>query len=154
MIYPISENETELTVVSKNQFDIKKFLFKLFRYLPWIFLSVLIAYFIGKIYLRYTPELHRITANLLIKDEDEASSDYKILRELGVMPGTKEVQNQIDILQSFGLMSDIVDSLNLQINIATEGRIASTPLIWCHPARSMFMLLRQPIVPHRPIVTS
>ena len=37
MIYPISENETELTVVSKNQFDIKKFLFKLFRFLPWIF---------------------------------------------------------------------------------------------------------------------
>ena len=80
MVYPISENENDLIVVSKNQFDIKKFLFKLFRYFPWILLSVLVAYFIGKIYLRYTPELHRITANLLIKDEEEASSDYKILK--------------------------------------------------------------------------
>ena len=44
------------------------------------------------------------------------------------MPGTKEVQNQIDILQSYGLMRSIVDSLNLQISLATEGRIASTPL--------------------------
>ena len=44
------------------------------------------------------------------------------------MPGTKEVQNQIDILQSYGLMRNIVDSLNLEINISTEGRIASTPL--------------------------
>ncbi len=128
MIYPGSETETELTVLSKNQFDIKKFLFRLFRYLPWIIASVLTAYFIGRLYLRYTPELHRITADLLIKDEDEASSDYKILRELGVVPGTKEVQNQIDILQSYGLMKDIVDSLRLQINISTEGRIASTPL--------------------------
>ena len=44
------------------------------------------------------------------------------------MPGTKDVQNQIDILQSYGLMRDIVDSLSLEINISTEGRIASTPL--------------------------
>ena len=101
MVYPIRDNENDLIVISKNQFDIKKFLFKLFRHFHWIFLSVLIAFFIGKIYLRYTPELHLITANLLIKDEEEASSDYKILRELGVMPGTKEVQNQIDILQSY-----------------------------------------------------
>jgi tyrosine-protein kinase Etk/Wzc len=128
MVYPINDNENDLIVVSKNQFDIKKFLFKLFRHFPWILVSILVAYFVGKVYLRYTPELHHITANLLIKDEEEASSDYKVLRELGVMPGTKEVQNQIDILQSYGLIRDIVDSLNLEISISTEGHIASTPL--------------------------
>jgi tyrosine-protein kinase Etk/Wzc len=128
MVYPISDNENDLIVLSKNQFDIKKFLFKLFRHFHWILLSVLVAYFIGKVYLRYTPELHFLTANLLIKDEEEASSDYKILKELGVMPGAKEVQNQIDILQSYGLIRNIIDSLNLEINISTEGHIASTPL--------------------------
>ena len=69
MSYPVSEIESSELVATPGgqQFDIKKFIYKLIGFLPWIILSVLIAYSIGKIYLRYTPEVHRVSASLLIR---------------------------------------------------------------------------------------
>src|SRR5436305_2728713 len=129
MSYPVTEIENgELTTASSAQFDIKKFVYKLVGFLPWIVISVLVAYTIAQLYLRYTPKLHRVAANLLIKADAESSPDYNILRELGVSPGAREVQNQIDILQSYELSAAVVDSLNLQVTLLSEGRIASSTL--------------------------
>ena len=127
MSYPITDTEAqELTTASGTQFDIKKFVYKLIGFLPWIIISVLISYTIAQLYLRYTPKLYRVAANLLIKDDGEASNDYNLLQELGVTPGGREVQNQIDILQSYELAEAVVDSLNLQVKIVSQGRIASS----------------------------
>src|SRR5690348_4045235 len=104
MSYPDVHENTEVIAVSNNQFDIKKFIFRLLGFLPWIILSVIICYTISHLYLRYSPKMHKVSAHVLIKDDEENSADYKVLRELGVMPGSKEVQNQIDILESFDLM--------------------------------------------------
>lgn len=128
MSYPDVHENTEVIAVSNNQFDIKKFIFRLLGFLPWIILSVIICYTISHLYLRYSPKMHKVSAHVLIKDDEENSADYKVLRELGVMPGSKEVQNQIDILESFDLMEAIVDSLKLNIEITTEARISSSPL--------------------------
>lgn len=129
MSYPITDNEnTNVIGAQAAQFDLKKFLYKLIGFLPFIILSLLIAYGCARLYLRWTPSQHRVSANLLIKDDNETSPDYTILRELGVMPGSKEVQNQIDILQSYELAETVVDSLNLQVKIYTQARIASSYL--------------------------
>src|SRR5690242_16376398 len=129
MSYPINDTDAnELNAEPGSQFDIKKFLFKLIGFLPWIIISVLIGYTIAQLYLRYTPKMHRISANLLIKDDASSSPDYSLLMELGINPGDKEVQNQIDILQSYELAKYVVDSLNLQITITSQGRIASSTL--------------------------
>ena len=128
MSYPNENAELELTPVSNTQFDIKKFIFKLIGFLPWIIISIVLCYTGARLYLRYAPQIHKISAYILIKDENENSSDYKILQELGAAPGGKEVQNQIDILESYELTSGIVDSLNLQVQIVAQGRIATSPL--------------------------
>ena len=130
MSYPISDNETsEVVAVSGGaQIDIKKIVYKLIGFLPWIILSVLIAYSVAKFYLRYTPQVHRVSANILIKDDQESSPENTVLRGLGVMPGGKQLQDQIDILQSYELAEGVVDSLNLQINMVSQGRITSSVL--------------------------
>jgi capsular exopolysaccharide synthesis family protein len=130
MSYPVAENETSDAVPASNapQFDIKKFIFKLIGFLPWIVISTLVSYSIATLYLRYTAQVHQITAQLLIKDDEESSPDANIVRELGVMPGGKEVQDQIDILQSYELSRMVVDSLHLQYEFIAEGRISSSPL--------------------------
>lgn len=129
MSYPVTDNEPiEITTVKGSPFDIKKFFYKLVGFLPFILLSLLIAFVGGRLYLRWTPSQHRVSANLLIKNDNETSPDYTILRELGVMPGSKEVQNQIDILQSYDLSESVVDSLNLQVKVFTQARIASSYL--------------------------
>lgn len=128
MSYPATDTTTDEVQAANNQFDVKKFLFRLLGFLPWIILSVIISNGIARIYLRYSPKMHAVSAHVLIKDDEENSSDYKVLRELGVMPGSKEVQNQMDILESYGLMESIVDSLQLNIEITSQARIASSPL--------------------------
>ena len=126
MSYPVDDNESsEITVVSSaTQFDVKKFIFKLVGFLPWIIISVLISYSVATLYLRYTAQVHRVSAQLLIKDDEQSSPDYNIIRELGVMPGSKEIQDQIDILESYALSKLVVDSLHLQFQIVAQGRIA------------------------------
>src|SRR3954469_24342024 len=109
MSYPVTEIENgELTTASNAQFDIKKFVYKLIGFLPWIIISVLISYTVAQLYLRYTPKLYRIAANLLIKEDAESTTDYNLLQELGVTPGGREIQNQIDILQSYELAEAVV----------------------------------------------
>src|SRR6476661_6012107 len=104
MSYPVTDIENgEITTAGGAQFDIKKFVYKLVGFLPFIIISVLVAYTIAQLYLRYTPKMHRVAANLLIKADAESSPDYNLLRELGASPGAREVQNQIDILQSYEL---------------------------------------------------
>lgn len=130
MSYPVEDSETNeiITTPSVAQFDVKKFIFRLIGFLPWIIISVLIAYSIATLYLRYTAQVHRVSAQLLIKDDAQSSPDYNIIRELGVMPGSKEIQDQIDILESYALSKAVVDSLHLQFQIVAQGRIASSPL--------------------------
>jgi hypothetical protein len=129
MSYPVQDTESsEAIALSSAPFDLKKFIYKLIAFIPWIILSVLLAYGAARLYLRYTHQMHKISAFVLIKDDAETSPEYEVLRELGVMPGSKEVQNQIDILQSYELSEGIVDSLNLQVKLNAIGRIASSTL--------------------------
>src|ERR1044071_8677925 len=129
MSYPVKDMETTEASGSFNTpFDLKKFIYKLIAFIPWIILSVILGFGAAKLYLRYTHQMHKISAYVLIKDDEESSPDYNVLRELGVMPGSKEIQNQIDILQSYELSEGIVDSLNLQVKLNAEGRIASSTL--------------------------
>ncbi|MBS1731269.1 MAG: polysaccharide biosynthesis tyrosine autokinase [Bacteroidetes bacterium] len=129
MSYPVTESDhVEAPKDSSKEFDIKKFLFRMLYFSPWIILSLVISYTIVSLYLRYTPKLHKVSAYVLIKDDEESSPDYDVLRELGVMPGSKEVQNQIDIMQSVSIISGIVDSLNLQIKLFTNAHISASTL--------------------------
>src|SRR4051794_3845965 len=127
MSYPITDTDAqELTTASGTQFDIKKFVYKLIGFLPWIIISVLVSYTVAQLYLRYTTKMYRVAANLLIKEDAESTTDYNLLQELGVSPGGREIQNQIDILQSYELAEAVVDSLNLQIQIISQGRITNS----------------------------
>src|SRR5688572_1185717 len=124
MSYPVNRVESEYSIEPGKQFDLKKYIYKFIGFLPWFILSITVAYFAAKIYLRYTMPLHHISAFLLIKDENEGSNnDYKALREMGLVTGNKDVQNEIDILKSFSLMRKVVDSLHLDITLYKEGRV-------------------------------
>ena len=49
--------------------------------------------------------MHKVASYVLIKDDQQDNSDNKILEDLGVMPDSKDVQNQIDIFQSYNLLA-------------------------------------------------
>lgn len=127
MSYPSGNIENqEIITASAKPFDVKRFIFRIIDFSPWIILCTIIAYSISWTYLRYQPRLHQISAHILIKDDQEGSSDYNLLRELGVMPGSKELQDQIDILESLTLARTLVDTVNLQVKLITNGIITNS----------------------------
>ena len=132
MSYPlgIQEQETSIQqpISSGNTFDIKKIAYKVVGVLPWIIIGLFLATIAVKLYLRYTPTENKIAAYLLIKKEDEANVDYKVLKELGVVQSVNDILNQIDILKSYTLLERVVDSLKLNIHIRQQGRVTKSQL--------------------------
>lgn len=129
MSYPIGPSENEFAISTDNQFDIKKFIYKIIGVLPWFIVSVVICIIISRIYLRYTMPVNKISAFLLIKSQEEGgNSDYKTLKEMGLVTQNKDVENEMDIIRSFSLMRRVVDSLHLNVNIYKEGRVTASPI--------------------------
>ncbi|HEX8334706.1 MAG TPA: hypothetical protein VF622_18935, partial [Segetibacter sp.] len=94
MSYPVNSADNDFSIPAASQFDVKKFVYKIIGLLPWFILSLAICYFTAQLYLRYTMKVYHISAYLLIKDMNEGgSSDYKALKEMGLINGSKDVQN-------------------------------------------------------------
>ncbi len=126
MSYPLGTQEADYVVQpssNNNEFDVKKIVYKIIAVIPWIIIGLAISYTTADLYLRYTPSEHKVGAYLLVKKEDEANLDYKVLKELGVVQAFSDVLNQIDILRSYSLMEKVVDSLKLNIHVRGEGRV-------------------------------
>jgi hypothetical protein len=128
MSYPVigSEQENIKQTSSTSQFDLKKLIFKLISILPWVVICLAITIFSANLYLRYTPKLYTVKGRMLIKDEDQ--SNYQSLKELGIVAGNLDVENQMEILASFTLSERVVDSLNLNIKIKQDGRVTSSEM--------------------------
>jgi capsular exopolysaccharide synthesis family protein len=125
MSYPLGSQDAELVPQqnSENQFDIKKILYKIVGLLPWLTMGLIIALIAANLYLRYTPQQHWVAAYVLIKKEDEANLDYKVLKDLGVVQAFSDVLNQIDILKSYTLLERVVDSLKLNVHVRQQARV-------------------------------
>lgn len=128
MSFPLGHIENNAEGATAKSFDIKKFLFRLWDFAPWIIISLLLAYGVALVILRYAKPIHLVTSYVLIKDNEENSRDYNILREMGVMQNSKEIQNQIDIIQSVTMMKNVIDSLHLDITLVAKGKIAQSDL--------------------------
>ena len=126
MSYPLGSQDTELVTQqsSESQFDIKKILYKIVGLLPWLTIGLIISLICANLYLRYTPSQHWVSAKILIKKEGESNLDFKVLKELGVVPDASDVLNQIEILKSYTLLERVVDSLKLNIHVRQQGRVS------------------------------
>ncbi len=129
MSYPVNSVENEFAIPANAQFDIKKFIYKIIGVLPWFIVSIVICLIISRIYLRYTLPVSKISAFVQIKSqEDGGNSQYKTLKEMGLVTQNNDVENEMDIIRSFGLMKKVVDSLHLNINLYKEGKVTSSPI--------------------------
>lgn len=99
----------------------------LYKFLPYwpIFILLLIITLTGAwIYLRYTRPVYQTTAALLIKDDKNAPANANDLMEAFDMFGSKKnVENEVEVLQSKTLMQQVVKNLHLYAPIFTQGRV-------------------------------
>ena len=91
------------------------------------FLFSLIIFICGAfLYLRYSDPTYKVSARLLIKDQDKNNNSNQMLSnmiDLGFMTNSSGIDNEVEVLQSRVLLRDVVKELKLYSEYRREGRV-------------------------------
>src|ERR1022692_20941 len=109
-----------------------------FRYLPyWPLFAILLAFsiLIAFFYLKNKAPLYEVTASILIKDEKRGLDDSKVLDELNLFGAKKIVENEIEVLHSRSIISQIVTNLQLYAPIEEKSGFSYKPAYVTSPVK-------------------
>lgn len=108
----------------ENEFDVKKEFFYYSYFWPYFLLSLIIAFIAASLYLRYTPKIYTTTAQVQFKKS--ASDPTAFLAEnAGSLFDFDNVnlENEIALINSYRVLSQVVENLKLNYNVLSLGRI-------------------------------
>lgn len=105
----------------EQNLDVKSFLRKYTRYWYFFVIAFIIAFFGARTYNWYKTPVYGVTAKLLIKDE-QGSTDL-LLEELDVVSPSKNIENEIEILQSHNLLARTLDKLDFEVSYFLIGDV-------------------------------
>jgi capsular exopolysaccharide synthesis family protein len=91
----------------------------------WFSLSLIICLSIAAIYLRYTTPQYQALAKMLIKDEEDqrTKNAFQNMTVLGSIANSEGIDNEMEILNSHTLATDVVRDLKLYVNYYIKGRV-------------------------------
>ena len=101
---------------------IRDLFYKYVRFLPIFILSVALALFGAYAYLRYTTPIYSTSSTMLIKSDQQQSKSNKFDDIFGGGKGVN-IQSEIEVLKSRGLMTRVVKKQNLEYNYYVKGNI-------------------------------
>lgn len=120
----------------EEQIDFKASLFKYIIRWPWFVASVIVCMACAWIYLKQSTPAYNINASILIKDEKKGGmlgSEFSGLEDLGVLNPSKNIDNEIEILQSKSLIKDVVNELGLYIDYTASKGFKTVDLYGSSP---------------------
>ena len=97
-----------------------------YKFVPyWPYFIILIILFItgAWIYLRYKLPVYQTTATLLIKDNKSSTPASELQDAFDMFGAKKNVENEVEVLQSKTLMKEVVENLHLYAPIFLQGRV-------------------------------
>ncbi|HVK97382.1 MAG TPA: Wzz/FepE/Etk N-terminal domain-containing protein, partial [Flavisolibacter sp.] len=106
-----------------NNLNIKEMFFKYVRFFPLFILCIALSVVASYMYLRYATEIYRSTGKLLIQNEKNTSGSADKLEQVMMSDRMKNIQTEIEVLQSRPLMERVVRGLNLNFNYFVQGSI-------------------------------
>ena len=112
-----------------NNIDLKKVIFTYLKQWKWFALSCILCICLAFLHLRYTaPEYNAFAKIMLVDDNGVSNPAAEVLKDLGNMSSndSKKVEDEIEVLKSRKLMKGVVEKLNLNKNIYSQGRIHNT----------------------------
>ncbi|HQV54649.1 MAG: polysaccharide biosynthesis tyrosine autokinase [Chitinophagaceae bacterium] len=101
---------------------IRDVFYKYVRFLPVFILSVALALFGAYAYLRYTTPIYSTGSTMIIKSDQQQSKSNKFDDIFGGGKGVN-IQSEMEVLKSRGLMTRVVQKQNLQYNYYVKGNI-------------------------------
>lgn len=121
-----------------DSFSFKDTIEKYLRYWPWFVVAVLLSIGLGYLYVLYTPLTYQSVAKIkIIDDSKELNVATDALALMG--NGGINLENEVEVLKSYRLLSQVVIDLNLDIEVYKSGTIFSSR-VWQAP----FKITKQP----------
>ena len=120
----------------EEQIDFKASLFKYIIRWPWFVASVIVCMACAWIYLKQSTPAYNINASILIKDEKKGGmlgNEFSGLEDLGLLNSSKNIDNEIEILQSKSLIKDVVNELGLYIGYTASKGFKTVDLYGASP---------------------
>ena len=117
-------------ISEQSSFDFKKILASILRNWYWVVGCVVIALFIGNLYLRYCTPLYSISSEILVKDDKKGGNlgGETQFENMGFISTRNTVENEVEIFKSCTLMKRVVRSLHLNVRYFVSGRVKTVEL--------------------------
>lgn len=92
---------------------------------PIVLVSIAIFYFSSIVYLRYAQQEYRSSCKVLLKDEKSSGqiTEAAILKEIGLTNSTRNMDNEVEIIQTRMLMEQVIEKLGLDITYYGIGKV-------------------------------
>ncbi len=113
-----------------NTVDLKKLFFMVLSNWYYFVIALIISSACAYFYLRYTLPVYKTSATLLIEEENSASPQgtNELLKGFGLEPGRKNLDNQIQILQSYTIVKETLEELPFALDYYIKGRVKTASL--------------------------
>ncbi|MFC5045352.1 GumC family protein [Aquimarina hainanensis] len=101
---------------------------QIIRYLKkwyWFLLGAVICVSIAFLKIRYTIPQYSVSSTVLISQDDNiGQSELSAFKDLGILDDTRNaIENELQIIKSRRIISNVVDNLKLNVQYFTDGRI-------------------------------
>lgn len=111
-----------------HRINLRKIYSRIAKYWPSVLICVIVSMLFAFAYLRYATSQYLVSSRILIKTDKNNSGNGALLSELGMNPGTNNVENEVEILKSRILMQQVVSQMHLNVNYYIPGNIKITSL--------------------------
>ncbi len=114
-------------------FDAKRLFSKLAKGYYWLILSAGLCLTAAFLYIRYTVPLYQVSTYIQVQSPSEVTTNILGGSAFGQCPAAAaqaqpDLNSEIFKLESAALIQQIVDSLHLDIEVLTNGRVRDKPL--------------------------
>jgi len=106
----------------------KQVIYKYLPFWPLFVITVSISLLVAYIDVRSKVPMYVATAKVLLKDPQKGGTDSKVLDALNIFGEKKIVDNEIVVLRSPDLMSDVVKQLDLYALVYNQGNVRTEEL--------------------------
>ncbi|WP_378187978.1 GumC family protein [Aquimarina sp. W85] len=126
-----SENNQNVPVLSTTKNADFNFREQIIHYLKrwyWFLLGLVVCLALAYTYIRYTIPKYNVSASIMISQDDSmGESELAAFQDLGLLENnTNKIENEIQIIKSRTLITNVVKRLRLNIQYFTKGRVLET----------------------------
>ncbi|MCH4821973.1 polysaccharide biosynthesis tyrosine autokinase [Gramella lutea] len=129
----------------EDEIDMREELEKYIKRWPWFLVGVIVCLCLAFIYLKVASPTYHTVTSIIIKDQERKgpSSEMAAFADMGFFSGmgANSIENEIGILSSKRIMSNVVKELNLNVTYFNEDAIQSPELYLNSPYLAQILQL-------------